>query len=83
MNPTVDVLEQRVAALEGGIAGLCTSAGSAAINYAILNLAEAGDNIVSTPQLYGAPIRFLHICYQSRALKYVWQLLIAPAIWPN
>ena len=53
MNPTVDVLEQRVAALEGGIAGLCTSAGSAAINYAILNLAEAGDNIVSTPQLYG------------------------------
>lgn len=53
MNPTVDVLEKRVAALEGGIAGLCTSAGSAAINYAILNLAEAGDNIVSTPQLYG------------------------------
>lgn len=53
MNPTVDVLEQRVAALEGGIAALCTSAGSAAINYAILNLAEAGDNIVSTPQLYG------------------------------
>jgi len=53
MNPTVDVLEKRVAALEGGIAGLCTSAGSAAINYAILNLAEVGDNIVSTPQLYG------------------------------
>lgn len=53
MNPTVDVLEQRIAALEGGIAALCTSAGSAAINYAILNLAEAGDNIVSTPQLYG------------------------------
>ncbi len=53
MNPTVDVLEQRVAALEGGIAGLCVSAGSAAVNYAILNLAEAGDNIVSTPQLYG------------------------------
>lgn len=53
MNPTVDVLEQRMAALEGGIAGLCTSAGSAAINYAIINLAEAGDNIVSTPQLYG------------------------------
>lgn len=53
MNPTVDVLEQRVAALEGGIAGLCTSAGSAAIHYAIINLAEMGDNIVSTPQLYG------------------------------
>jgi len=53
MNPTVDVLEQRIAALEGGIAALCTSAGSAAINYAIINLAEVGDNIVSTPQLYG------------------------------
>lgn len=53
MNPTNDVLEQRMAALEGGIAGLCTSAGSAAINYAVQTLAEAGDNIVSTPQLYG------------------------------
>jgi len=53
MNPTVGVLEERIAAMEGGIAALCTSAGSAAINYAILNLAEMGDNIVSTPQLYG------------------------------
>ncbi|ANS86197.1 O-acetylhomoserine aminocarboxypropyltransferase/cysteine synthase [Vibrio scophthalmi] len=53
MNPTNDVLEKRIAALEGGIAGLVVSAGSAAINYAILTLAEAGDNIVSTPQLYG------------------------------
>ncbi|KKD58176.1 O-acetylhomoserine aminocarboxypropyltransferase [Grimontia sp. AD028] len=53
MNPTNDVLEQRMAALEGGLASLVVSAGSAAINYAILTLAEAGDNIVSTPQLYG------------------------------
>ncbi|MGR2769446.1 O-acetylhomoserine aminocarboxypropyltransferase/cysteine synthase family protein [Photobacterium ganghwense] len=53
MNPTNDVLEKRMAALEGGIAALAVSAGSAAINYAILTLAEAGDNIVSTPQLYG------------------------------
>lgn len=53
MNPTNDVLEKRMAALEGGIAGLAVSAGSAAINYAILTLAQAGDNIVSTPQLYG------------------------------
>jgi O-acetylhomoserine (thiol)-lyase len=53
MNPTVDVLEQRIAALEGGIAGLCVSAGSAAINYSILNIAEKGDNIVSVPLLYG------------------------------
>lgn len=53
MNPTNDVLEQRVAALEGGIAGLAVSAGSAAINYAVLNIADVGDNIVSIPQLYG------------------------------
>ena len=53
MNPTNDVLEKRLAALEGGIAGLVVSAGSAAINYAIQTLTRAGDNIVSTPQLYG------------------------------
>ncbi|MGA7304700.1 MAG: aminotransferase class V-fold PLP-dependent enzyme [Rhodothermales bacterium] len=53
MNPTVDVLEKRVAALDGGIAGLGVSAGSAAINYSILNIAEVGSNVVSVPQLYG------------------------------
>ncbi|WP_020410098.1 O-acetylhomoserine aminocarboxypropyltransferase/cysteine synthase family protein [Hahella ganghwensis] len=53
MNPTWDVLEKRVAALEGGLAALAVSAGSAAINYAILTIAESGDNIVTTPQLYG------------------------------
>jgi O-acetylhomoserine (thiol)-lyase len=53
MNPTVDVLEQRCAALEGGIAGLGLSAGSAAVNYSILNIAEKGNNIVTVPLLYG------------------------------
>lgn len=53
MNPTWDVLEKRVAALEKGVAALAVSAGSAAIHYAILTIAEAGDNIISTPQLYG------------------------------
>ncbi len=53
MNPTVDVLEKRSAELEGGIAGLALSAGSAAINYAILNIAEKGNNIVTVPLLYG------------------------------
>lgn len=53
MNPTNDVLEKRVAALEGGVGGLVVSSGMAAINYAILNIAEVGDNIVATPQLYG------------------------------
>ena len=53
MNPTNDVLEQRVAAMEGGVASLALSSGQAAINYSILNLTEAGNNIVSVPQLYG------------------------------
>ncbi len=53
MNPTTDVLEQRVAAMEGGIAGLAVASGMAAITYAIQCLCEVGDNIVSTSQLYG------------------------------
>ncbi|MGB0263713.1 MAG: O-acetylhomoserine aminocarboxypropyltransferase/cysteine synthase family protein [Opitutales bacterium] len=53
MNPTTDVLEKRVAALEGGVAGLAHASGQAAITSAILNIAQAGDNIVSASQLYG------------------------------
>ncbi|GIV58431.1 MAG: O-acetylhomoserine aminocarboxypropyltransferase [Rhodothermaceae bacterium] len=53
MNPTQAVLEERVAQLEHGVAALATSAGSAAINYAILTIAEAGSNIVTVPMLYG------------------------------
>jgi len=53
MNPTADVLEKRLAELDGGVAGLATSAGSAAINYAILTIASAGNNIVTVPMLYG------------------------------
>jgi O-acetylhomoserine (thiol)-lyase len=53
MNPTCDVLEQRVAALEGGIAGLAVSSGMSAITYALQTLASQGHNIVTTPQLYG------------------------------
>ncbi|WP_355660045.1 O-acetylhomoserine aminocarboxypropyltransferase/cysteine synthase family protein [Halomonas salifodinae] len=53
MNPTCAVLEQRIAALEGGIAGLAVASGMAAITYTIQTLAEAGDNIVSISELYG------------------------------
>jgi O-acetylhomoserine (thiol)-lyase len=53
MNPTVDVLEQRVAALEGGAAALALGSGQAATTFSILNLCEAGDNIVSSTDLYG------------------------------
>jgi len=53
MNPTQDVLEKRVAALEGGIAALAVASGQAAVTYAILTIAETGDNIVSSSALYG------------------------------
>lgn len=53
MNPTADVFEKRIAALEGGAAALATASGSAAISYAIQNIAIAGDHIVSSTNLYG------------------------------
>ena len=53
MNPTTDVLEKRVAALEGGVAALAVASGMAAISYAIQTIAEVGDNIVSVAKLYG------------------------------
>ena len=53
MNPTQDVLEKRVAALEGGVAGLAFASGMAAVTASIQTIAEAGDNIVSAATLYG------------------------------
>lgn len=53
MNPTSDVYEQRIAAMEGGIAALATATGASAVTYAVLNLAGAGDNIVALSTLYG------------------------------
>lgn len=53
MNPTTDVLEQRIAALEGGVAALAVSSGQAASTFAILNIAQSGDNFVTSTDLYG------------------------------
>ena len=58
MNPTTQVLEERVAALEGGLAGLAVSSGSSAISIAIQNVAAVGDNIVASPHLYGGTYNF-------------------------
>jgi O-acetylhomoserine (thiol)-lyase len=60
MNPTTDVFEQRVAALEGGTAALAHASGQAAITNAILNIAGAGDHIVSVAQLYGGTYNLFH-----------------------
>lgn len=61
-NPTTDVLERRVAALEGGLGALCVSSGQAAVAYAVQNIVGMGSNIISTPQLYGTThTLFTHI----------------------
>jgi O-acetylhomoserine (thiol)-lyase len=60
MNPTQDAVEQRLAALEGGVAALLVASGSAATFYAIANVAEAGDHIVSSPSLYGGTYNLFH-----------------------
>ena len=60
MNPTQDAVEQRIASLEGGVAALLLSSGSAATTFAVLNVAEAGDHIVSSPSLYGGTYNLFH-----------------------
>jgi O-acetylhomoserine (thiol)-lyase len=61
-NPTVDVLERRLTALEGGVGALAVSSGTAAVSMSVLNLLGAGDNLVSVPQLYGATYTyFAHV----------------------
>lgn len=60
MNPTADAVEQRIAALEGGVAALLLASGQAAETFAILNIAGAGDHIVSSPRLYGGTYNLLH-----------------------
>lgn len=61
MNPTTDVFEKRIAALEGGVGALATASGSAAITYSVLNLASAGDEIVAASTLYGGILCFVSL----------------------
>jgi O-acetylhomoserine/O-acetylserine sulfhydrylase-like pyridoxal-dependent enzyme len=63
MNPTVDVFEKRIAALEGGVAALATASGQAAQFITIATLAHAGDNIVSTSNLYGGTYNQLKVMF--------------------
>ena len=65
MNPTQDAVEQRIASLEGGVASLLVASGSAATTYALLNIAEAGDHIVSSPSLYGGTYNLFHYTFKK------------------
>ena len=69
MNPTQDAVEQRIAALEGGVAALLLSSGQAAETIAILNIAEAGDHIVSSPYLYGGTYNLLHYTLRKLGIE--------------
>ena len=72
MNPTNDVFEQRIAALEGGVAALAVASGSAAITYAILNIAGVGDEIVSASTLYGGTYNLFSVTLPKLGIKTVF-----------
>jgi len=69
MNPTTDVLEKRVAALEGGVAALATSSGQAAETLGILNVVEVGQEVVSSASLYGGTYNLLHYTLPKMGIK--------------
>jgi O-acetylhomoserine (thiol)-lyase len=69
MNPTTDVFEKRMAALEGGVGALATASGSAAITYAVLNIAGSGDEIVSASTLYGGTYNLFSVTLPRLGIK--------------
>lgn len=69
MNPTTDVLEQRIAALEGGVAALATASGQAAETLALLNIVETGQEIVASSSLYGGTYNLLHYTFAKLGIK--------------
>lgn len=72
MNPTSDVLEQRIAALEGGTGGLAVASGQAAISYALLNITRIGDEIVAANNLYGGTYTLLHYTFAKLGRKVIF-----------
>ncbi len=68
-NPTVDAVEQKIAALEGGVGALCTSSGQAATLIAVLNILNAGDHLVSTGTIYGGTINLLAVTLKRLGIE--------------
>lgn len=68
MNPTQNVFEERIAALEGGVGALATSSGQAAIHLALLNIVEAGDEIVASANLYGGSYNLLNVTFKKMGI---------------
>lgn len=88
-NPTLDAIEQRIAALEGGVGAMLTSAGQAASTMAILNLAHSGDHVVSCSAIYGGTVNLFGVTLQKLGIDFTWlspdatDEEIAAAIRPN
>jgi len=77
-NPTNTVLEKRIAALEGGVEALSVSSGMAAIHYALANITEMGNNIVSLPNCTAPPTPYWRTSFQNKALRQSLPPAIAP-----
>ena len=71
-NPTVMAVEDKIAALEGGIGAMCTSSGQAAILLAILNICEAGDSLISTPEIYGGTINLFSFTLKRFGIECIY-----------
>ena len=80
MNPTTDVFEKRIAALEGGVGALAVASGSAAITYAILNIAGTGDEIVSASTLYGGTFNLFSVTLPRLGIKTIFVDPMIPKI---
>jgi len=75
MNPTTDVFEKRIAALDGGVGALAVASGQSAITLALLNIAQAGDEIVSADNLYGGTYNLFHYTFARlgiKSLRMIW-----------
>ncbi len=71
-NPTLDAVEQRIAALEGGVGAMLTSAGQAASTMAILNLAHSGDHVISCSAIYGGTVNLFGVTLEKLGISFTW-----------
>ena len=71
-NPTLDAVEQRIAALEGGVGAMLTSAGQAASTFAILNLAHSGDHVISCSAIYGGTVNLFGVTLEKLGITFTW-----------
>ena len=71
-NPTVMAVEEKIAALEGGVGAMCTTSGQAATLLSVLNICEAGDSIIATPQIYGGSINLFSITLKKLGIECIY-----------